>query len=210
MIELKKTWFLWAVVILIGVLSVGSIVAAYYGKGIRNIILESGAVLNYQEAPFAIPAEESITSESITSGEELGGAGQNLPYRELKIGDILHTYRHVPMINATSTPCYIKSPAATSTLVYASVDFTTSSTTDDSFIDIAKSATDNATTTILGASYRFINSTHAGPIIASTTDGSKNVFPPNYYLVVKMGGGVGSSDLWQQTGICNAEWISTK
>jgi hypothetical protein len=106
------------------------------------------------------------------------------------------------LTTATTTVCAIQSPAATSTLIYGAVNFTTSSTTA-STVTLAKSATAFATTTSLGASAIAANA--QGIIVASSTPtaGQTTVFGPSEWFVVGMQGGVGT---FSPVGSCVATW----
>lgn len=105
---------------------------------------------------------------------------------------------------ATTTVCALQSPAATSTLVFASITFKVSSTTA-STITVAKATTAYATTTVLNTSSLGANA-QGTLIVASSTAGvdGNAVFSPNNYLVVGMAGGIGT---FSPTGTCQAEWV---
>ena len=108
---------------------------------------------------------------------------------------------------ATTTPCALLSPAATSTLMTASISFKVSSTTA-STVTLAKATTAYATTTLLASAALAANA--QGTLVASTTasggatlDGT-NVFGPSQWLVVGMAGGTGT---FSPTGTCQAVWV---
>lgn len=102
---------------------------------------------------------------------------------------------------ATTTVCAIQSPAATSTLVNASIYFNVSSTTA-SVVTLAKSATAFATTTSLGTLGLAANA--QGGAVATTT--SAQVWGPNQWFVVGMQGGP-SGQTFSPTGTCQATWM---
>ena len=108
-------------------------------------------------------------------------------------------------IAATTTPCALQSPAATSTIQFGSfrVASTSASAT---YIEFGKSTTPYATTTSLGI--LTLGAGAQGTLVASTTanwaslDGSA-VFSPNTYFVAKVAG-AGNTQL---NGTCNAVWV---
>lgn len=67
-----QTWMLWSVIGIVGVLAIGGVAISYQGA-LRNIILENGAVMNYNEAPSqdtivnSEPALGSVASPDIES-----------------------------------------------------------------------------------------------------------------------------------------------
>jgi len=158
-------------------------------------------ILNFTVAENPIKTEVqrpgSVTSPEITSNY-------------LCVGGVCRYYYRVAARNiraltdtgavGTSTICAIKSPAATSTLVSASVALSTGATTT-AILDMAKSANDNATTTQIGNTI----SLTAGQkvyLVASTTPtaGEVTTFPPSYYFIVKMAQ-LGNS--FSPAGYCN-------
>jgi len=106
------------------------------------------------------------------------------------------------LAQATTTVCAIQSPAATSTLEFASVKLSVSSSTA-SIVHIAKASTAYATTTLLGLAA--VSANAQDTVIASTSPaaGEATIFAPNTYLVVGMQGGVGT---FSPTGRCSAVW----
>ena len=119
--------------------------------------------------------------------------------------------------SASSTLCAIASPAATSTLIFASAQIT-SATSVDSFIDIAKSSTAFATTTLLGTTFEWdanAKSDLGGTIVASTSPtGNAIIFPPRNWLVIKgmaknlqADDGTGVPALGVN-GTCKAVWVT--
>ncbi len=109
--------------------------------------------------------------------------------------------------SATTTVCAVKSPAATSTLSLAAVNFFVSSSTA-STVTLAIAATPYATTTVLNIVSFAANA--QGVAIASSTPvlatGAPNslVVSPNQFFVVGMAGGIGT---FSPAGSCTAEFI---
>jgi len=111
------------------------------------------------------------------------------------------------LTQATTTVCALQSPVSTSTLQFASIRFSVSSTTATT-VTMAKATTPYATTTVLVASALGANA--QGTLVSSSTptsgaslDGTY-VFAPSTYLVVGMAGGTGT---FSPTGVCEAVWI---
>ncbi len=120
----------------------------------------------------------------------------------LKVNGVNIAYRKNAMVAATTTPCAVRSPtAATSTLLSAQVDFTTSSTSA-AIIHIAKAATFTATTTLI---QQF--NTSANTAATFGTASSTLVFSPGEYLVVGMSV-AGSNNTFSPTGTCSATFMT--
>lgn len=108
------------------------------------------------------------------------------------------------LVQSTTTPCSIQSPAATSTLITGSVTFSISSTTATT-VDLAKAANRYASTTKLGATFT-IPANGQATIVASTTgSGGDAIFAPNEWFVVKMAGNSPNGP-FSPTGSCQATW----
>ena len=129
----------------------------------------------------------------------------NSPY--MSFGGVRSWAGHTESLTqATTTVCAIQSPAATSSLRFAGVRFTVSSTTA-ARITLAKALTYNSTTTSLGVADLVAGA--PATVIASTTganfatlDGA-STFGPNQWFVVGMSGGTGT---FSPTGSCSAQW----
>ena len=129
----------------------------------------------------------------------------------------VRTYSYsVGMTNATNTPCFIKTPPATTTPAFISV-YVKFATTSASFIDLAYSTTRYASTTSLG--YLTLAAGAGGTLIASTTNASWGIgaltgryLPPNTYLMVKLAAanglttGTGYENM-APVGVCKAQLI---
>jgi hypothetical protein len=115
----------------------------------------------------------------------------------------------IPLKTSTTTICAIQSPNSTSTLVFASVDMRTSSTSAG-IVDIARATTAYATTTRIGG-LTLTTANTGNTILASTTptlylDNDPLVFPPSNWLVVKMIRQDKSALLFSPVGTCEALW----
>lgn len=129
-----------------------------------------------------------------------------------EINGVTQCYSRVALRTATTTPCAIKSPAATSTLVLGSARLTVSSSTATVWT-LAKSTTAFATTTSLGDSA--VGASAQAGILATTTPvtdlNDKVVFGPNTYLVLGAAAGITAGDTagtgFVPAGTCTAEFV---
>jgi hypothetical protein len=106
---------------------------------------------------------------------------------------------------ATTTPCAIKSPAATSTLVRSSVQINTASSTATTWT-FAKASTAYATTTYLD-SFSLGSGARGTLVSSATTTGAdiKQVIAPNTYFVVSKAGDTPAGT--GLAGSCTAEFV---
>lgn len=109
------------------------------------------------------------------------------------------------LTQGTTTVCAIQAPASTSTLTFASIQLSVSSSTQSRVV-IAKATTPYATTTVLGSAVFAANA--QGTLIATSTPvdalNEDKTFAPNTWLVVGMQGGIGT---FSPTGTCLATWV---
>ncbi len=125
----------------------------------------------------------------------------------LCVGGVCQTYRRSELKSATTTLCALPSPAATSTLDFASVRIASTGTTSALTLSIAKSATAFATTTLLSGDQAVAaNGPHTS--FASTTV-PLAIFSPNTWLVVSIAGGTGGQALTVPSGSCDAVFNMT-
>lgn len=133
-------------------------------------------------------------------------SGPDVTFPYFTINGVRTEYRATPLKTATTTVCALRSPTdATSTLAFAGIKFTTSSTTATT-VTIAKATTAFATTTIIGSAHT-IAANAQDTINASSTVGvaaDAGIFAPGNYLVVGMQGGTGT---FSPVGYCQAEFI---
>jgi hypothetical protein len=145
--------------------------------------------------------------------KELGAvASPDIPSRWLKVGGVTTHYRHMSMKTATDTPCALQAPSATSTLVYATAHFDTTTTTN-AVLDIANDETAFATTTKLMTTQNITanetNTTYYASTTPTAAQGVNNLttFSPDEYVVFKMGGG---TNVFSPTGYCTAVFRSVE
>lgn len=160
---------------------------------------------------FSAPTQVPIDNESLVAKirDMVGAMPGNVIQADSIVVNNQETKQYSQDLKkATTTPCAIKSPSATSTLDYASITFKTSTTTQ-SVLHIAKAATNTATTTLIGTAYTIAASAQATVVASSTanTTGAVGVFAPNQWLVFGLQGGTGTVS---PTGNCQARWIINK
>lgn len=149
--------------------------------------------------PHAPTPPSGATSVQVTDGDCLFINGQH-------ICGTTKTLR-----TATTTPCAIKSPNATSTLVRATLQLNVATATA-SVWDLAKASNAFATTTLMDTAYHVAASAMA-LIEASTTPtaGQKNIFAPNTYIVFGERGGITAGDTagtgFVPAGSCTAQFV---
>lgn len=136
-------------------------------------------------------------------------AGPDIQSRYLAWGGIREYRTTIPITQATTTPCAIQSPAATSTLLSAGIKLDVSSSTATTW-DIARSNTAFATTTAVGTAY-VVGAGAQALINASTSPaaGAAEVFSPNQWLVFGVRAGVtpGSNGAgFVPVGACHASF----
>lgn len=184
-------------------LAISVLAVVVIGLGSFSVGQHQGTEAQIREAVAEVVSKANTVFGSLT------GPDISSPY--LAINGLTHEYRAKVLDTATSTPCSFQSPAGTSTLVFASLQITTGTTTDTTEWDIAKATTPFATSTIIS---RFSVPAGTATLVASTTAASGalpavddiTTLAPNTYLVWKYGGTVvaGTNKL---LGQCRAEFI---
>lgn len=140
--------------------------------------------------------------------QTFGGASSVFNQPDLTVNGVTEYKYSVGLTQATTTICAIQSPAATSTLRFAAVRFSVSSTTA-STVTMAKSATAFATTTAIGggalaASAQGTFSATTTPATLTSLDGV-TTFAPSQWIVVGMAGGTGT---FSPSGVCQAVFVA--
>lgn len=161
----------------------------YLISGVVALIVASGVSIIAPRGVTTVNTLGAVTSPDINS-----------PY--FSFGGVREWAGFTQTFAAASTTCSLQSPAATSTLVFGSFRVASTSATA-ALIEMGKSVSPNATTTLLGQATLAANA--QGTMIASTSlssgiDGAA-VFAPNTYFNVKVGSGV-----FQYGGTCVAVW----
>lgn len=153
-----------------------------------------------------VPGVKTVVN---TVTETLGGSGGDFQTNWYRFGGVEHVASFMTMKTATTTPCRIQGPSATSTLIFSTVDFKSSTGTGAVILDFAKTtnALSYASTTKIGSTYLLTNSTGV-TIIGSSTPTASDVtlFNPNDWLVVKVASTEGVAG-YAPSGTCRAEFI---
>lgn len=118
-------------------------------------------------------------------------AGPDIPSPYLMWGNVREYRGGQALTQATTTPCAIQSPAATSTLVELGVKVDVASSTVSTRWDIAKATTAFATTTAIGTLQNIPAGAQAF-FHASTSPaaGAVEVFAPNTWVVIGVRDGI--------------------
>ena len=190
-----KVWAILGVCSVLVVVSAVSLVRAYVSNEPPERVIENVEV--YNEAP------------NVQQEENLGAlASPDIPFNWLRVGGV--EFRPVAMDArlATNTPCSIQAPAATSTLLFASVSADLASTTDSTW-QWHKSATAYATTTDLSS----VTAVGVGPFSLMASSSASNLytdtvnFGPNEWLVLWGQNSISASKYSMTNGECRALWI---
>jgi hypothetical protein len=155
------------------------------------------------------PEVKDTTSTSVEQKETGAFPSTDITSERLSFNGIEKYYYRQALRTATTTPCSIKSPAATSTYTYDALKITTGTSTATVWT-FAKATTAFATTTQLGVFS--LGSGAQGSMVASTSPSTgitliddTRVLAPNTWLVWGVQGTTisGTSKL---LGVCSAEF----
>lgn len=153
-----------------------------------------------------------VTPEAAPVVVGSGGAISNVNY--YSAAGVTTYYGSAGLKSATSTPCAIQSPAATSTLMAAGLRLDNASSTATIWV-IAKGTTPFATTTAFGTEYT-VGASGQAFIQASTspTAGAATVLAPNTYIVFGARAAITAGDTgglgFVPVGQCSAEFLTTQ
>lgn len=219
MTKLKKTrirlYSAMGIICLLLVIGIGLYAQSYSSYKPPQTVMENVNIDSYINEAALRPLE-TIVKEEIK--EEILGGNSIVPFPYLQVGGIDYEFRRMNMKTATTTPCAIQSPSATSTLIFHSYDFDYASSTSDSIITIAKATTAFATTTQIGYD-SFILTNDQDTIIGSTTplanvaalDSAVFNFAPDEWLVMGIASQDGiSGTTYSPSGVCQAVWMITE
>lgn len=129
----------------------------------------------------------------------------------LSVNQVRHEYRRQGLATATTTPCAIKSPSATSTLILSTLQLTVATNTATTWT-FASSTTAFATTSLYNTFTVAANKlgTLQGtttPQGASAVGDDKQILPPNSFLVWGVAG-TQPADTTLLKGYCQAEFVA--
>lgn len=149
-------------------------------------------------AGLFLPVGQSVVNQIV------GGASPDLYSPYFNINGVKNFYNSVGLVQATTTICSIKSPSATSTLGFASVQFETASTSA-TYVELGRATTRYATTTSINI--YTVGASAKASIVASSTGsvaGNATIFPPSTYFNVKTSWATAATALTVPVGRCQA------
>lgn len=135
-------------------------------------------------------------------------AGPDIASPYLNWGGARIYHGGMALTQGASTTCSIQSPSSTSTLLAAGIKFDVATSSGTMFIEIGKASDAYSTTTLIGTKYALTNS--AQDFISASTSpaaGKPEVFGPNTYFNVKIGGTQAITSATQPVGRCQAEFM---
>lgn len=186
------------------------IILANVGKVVAALAILVASLVGSYSGSFV--ASVPIPADSVLGA--LSGPDISSPY--LNVNGVTKQYRSIALNQASTTICSLRSPAATSTLVFGSVKILTPTTTTIS-LEIAKSTVPDATTTRLAYDLSVAGQTTMVVAVGTSTDATAPsnvvytifqddlIFAPNTYLNVKYGSTLGITNTL--VGSCKAEFI---
>ena len=178
----KSNGVFYVVISLVAILAIGSIAAIAYSDYNNTRMVAEGDIniQNYNEATNEAPEEVNLGASPGPERYAYQFCDNEVCYQATSLS-----------MQASTTPCSIKSPSATSTLTYASYNFVVASSTEAVVVTIAKGSTGTATTTQIGTDIAIAANAQATVMASSSpttaTDASV-VFAPNTYLVLGIQG----------------------
>jgi hypothetical protein len=203
---MNKMKFVWGAIAVAIVIAIGGYSFPQVQQQVEAVVGATGTRFpNGLSADSTSPIAGEVRGTTFTStGDSVVGDDLTVTGDNTSVNGITWSAQRQTMETATTTVCALRSPTgATSTLDFASANFTLSTTTAPT-ITLAKSATAFATTTVLGNRVTLAANEQA-TIVATTTaaqHGSKAfTFAPGDYFVVAMTGGIGT---FSPTGQCQA------
>lgn len=194
----------------------------------NNKIVSLVAVIAFLLGGFALIKDKTVYVDQIKErnsedGRTVGAlTGPDIPYQYLCVGGICTYSYQASLATATTTPCRIKSPTATSSLI--STDFnisTPTSTAATMALATTTEALQYATTSVIAKfsfiasqprTFSFPTSTLAAAGTNGNLDGQAMTFAPNTWLVYSASGAVGSPTTNGFTfgGTCQAQFRAVK
>ncbi len=169
---------------------------------IAGVIALTGAAITWSKVPA--PQASDQTSQDFGSLP-----GPNIASPFLNWGGVTQYNFSAGLTQGASTTCSFQSPSATSTLTYAGIRFDTATSSGTMFIEMGQAANQYSTTTLIGTKYVLVNSAQDF-IEGSTTPqaGKANVFAPNQYFNIKIGGSQAITAATKPVGRCEASFVT--
>lgn len=166
-----------------------------------NKLIGGVAVLALVVAGVAVSKPAQVVERTIQVGA-VSSPDIISPY--FSFGGVRQWATHQSVAQATSTFCAMQSPAATTTLLRASVNLTFASSSAQNVV-LTRASTQYATTTLLGQL-----STPAGGqgvIVATTTTLTDGIVAPNSWITAGWTGALGDGTNSAPVGTCNAIFV---
>lgn len=163
------------------------------------------AVLAFLVGGTALVQDPVNTQTIVKEVTDLGATpGTTIPGPKFSVGGIQQTHVRQGFVTATNTVCAIKSPGATSSLLFAQARFTTSSTSATK-IQFTNSANLATSSNVVSTGLFSIGANQSILVQASTTPGAATLFSPNSYLNIGMYGATAGTV--SPTGYCEAVFV---
>ena len=169
----------------------------------QTLFVAVGLLLSLGMAFVAVSRPAQVVKE-VSNPVNFGAvSGPDITFNDISIGGINYKYVRQPLRTATSTPCSIPTPSATSTVVSAGVKITTASSTATTW-HLAGATTAFATTTNL-FTYSLGSGAFGNLVYTGTTTGvdTKNEVAPATFLVWGAAGFL-PADTTKLNGFCQA------
>lgn len=180
-----------------------------FGKPVQISVGPTPVQINVpeQEAPI-VNVQTPETVVNVPSSKLGAVSGPDFFGDYFAVNDVRTFYNSKGLNQATTTVCSIKSPNATSSLVFGAIRFDVASTSA-TFVEIARATTAFATTTLIGTGYNIAAGAQA-TIVASTTPtgGDAIIFPPNNFLNVKVAWATAATSASVPRGVCKANFTA--
>lgn len=193
--------------IIVGIVATVGLVLgiANFGKPINVAVSPTPVQVNVpeQKAPVVNVPATIVNVPKSESSPSLGSVVSADLYSDyFNINGVKKYYFSSRFNNASTTLCSFKTPGATTTLEWASLQINTATSTAI-IVDIGKGAIYNATTTLFGTSY-IVGAGEQATIVASTSPaaGAKTTIAPSQWINFKFGGSIGTTNAL--AGSCKA------
>lgn len=159
-----------------------------------------GAVLSAGGFWVTQPTVQQIIDRG---GDNLGAlAGPDIPYQYLNVGGVRHEFRSMDFTAATTTPCALNSPAATSTLISFTAHGARTDSAGDTTFDMGIGSTAYATSSTRGTLVSATAWASASQFDLATSS-SALIIPPNSFVLIKLSTSTLSTN-YAGTGRCMA------
>lgn len=200
--ELKK---IWVALVVVAIIAIGGYNFPSVKKSFGTISSTDVTATRYTQLLVDNGIMVTANGIYIASGGLVWGSSGALTDTTVVVNGVTTTYSHSIMTAATTTPCSIASPAATTTLAFpATVNFTNSASYANDY-QLGKATTAFATTTNLGKITIAANA--LGTLVATSTSLTDNIIAPNSFINLRVSTSTASAT-FAPTGTCTAVFQS--